>query len=408
MKHVLTREQTIFRSLSSTVVRFFCVLIVFCFAATFQHNSLALDYSGFVALPLSEQRAVVAERFATWLEVTQNMRYTNTETVTFSNTNRDFQGSNPQFRAIHHHWLYGDAYRMATQILDPDGSSRVVQDYQSAFNKRSGEMRGTYSGFPIGIAGTLFGRIDTVQDQTVMDNSFWTWLTDGFVSNETRHVLFDDAYLFPFLLRRQNSWEFVLLDEERHVALFVPFESEFPFQGDTRQVGHKTLILDPQRNFMPVQIDAHWEELPEPPGHMFKTERYIIEESAKFGSIWVPTTLRYELLASSSLEGLEQVNVHTLRITNVEFGTVEQSDVEIIFPAGTEVVNAVEGVFYTTDARGEPIPSTIEYLYGLDPSHPSMQLPEPPSRGINIALIVIGIVLIAIGLYIHFRKRYAT
>jgi len=118
----------------------------------------------------------------------------------------------------------------------------------------------------------------------------------------------------------------------------------------------------------------------------------------------------YELLASSSLGDLDHINIHTLQITDVEFGTVKQSDVEIVFPEGTEVVDAINGTFYKTDARGNPIESTMEYLYDFDPSHAAVPLPEPESRTVNYVLMVIGIVLILIALYmmLHQRRRNAS
>jgi hypothetical protein len=308
----------------------------------------------------------------------------------------------------HRQWLLEDAYRIATKTLDPTDDHKVVQDYQSSFSKPKGEMRGISNDPYGGVTETkFFGRIDTVQDLAVMENLFLSWLSDKFVTSETRMIKFDDFYLFPFLLRWRNSWEIVLLPDEQLVKILLSFDEPLPFGEDraTHQVGRKTLVLDPQKGFLPVQIDTFWEELPKPPGSMYRTDKCTVEESGMFDSFWVPTVLKYEILESSSLEGLDQINVYSLNISDIEFGTVKQSDVEIVFPEGTEVVDAINGISYKTDDRGEPVESTIEPLYGLDPLQVDLPRPKKKYMVIRYVLLIIGTALILRGLYKMFQKR---
>jgi hypothetical protein len=375
--------------------------MVCCILVLFQIDLLAFDCDEFAALSQSEQHSLIAKNFATWLDATRNMHYTSTRTLTLVKKNNKEHQQMPKY--IHQHWLKDDLYRITTEVLDPTGNRGVVQDYQSAFDKRRGEMRATIKNpLPDGSV-RLNARIDTVQDPTIMHNPFVSWLSDKFVASETQRVRFDDFYLFPLVLKQRSKWEIVLLPEKQQIKLIVPFELEFPFQRGTRQVGQKTLFLDPQKGFLPVLIDAYWEELPKPPGTMFQTVRYTVEESEKFGSVWVPTTLQYEILASSSIP--DQINVYTMQITNVEFGTVIDSDVAIIFPEGTEVVDAIKGITYKTDARGNPIESTMEYLYDFDPSGGNMPLPENKPENNNYVLLAVGIVMILVAIYMMFQKR---
>jgi LPXTG-motif cell wall-anchored protein len=87
----------------------------------------------------------------------------------------------------------------------------------------------------------------------------------------------------------------------------------------------------------------------------------------------------------------------------MEQGKVTKGDVTMKFPIGTEVTDAIQGISYKTDVDGEPIESTIQPLYGLDPSQ--VKLPEPPKRKINIVFIVAGSLLIITALYLYFKKR---
>jgi LPXTG-motif cell wall-anchored protein len=91
------------------------------------------------------------------------------------------------------------------------------------------------------------------------------------------------------------------------------------------------------------------------------------------------------------------------KVKDISFGKVSATDTDFKYPEGTDVVDAIKGVHYKTDANGEPIESTIEPLYGLDPSQ--VKLPEPPKRKINIVFIVAGILLIVTAIYLHFKKR---
>jgi hypothetical protein len=395
--HVMIVLPVVLRRLFLRVQFVFCIILF-----SIPYNSLALDYGDFVVLPESEQRQLIAKGFATWLDATRNMRYTATETLTAYKKNRESQSVILTLKTTYNHWLKDDAYRMATQITDPTGSSAVVQDYQHAFNKQRGERRGTTRvSFEDGTT-KMFGRIDTVQHNSIVLNPFWAWLSDNFADSETRTYLSDEGYLFSFSLKRQDSWKIVLLPEEQRVKLIVPFEKEFDVGTKTRQVGKKTFTIDVQKGFLPILVDVYWEELPKSSNSMYRMERYTVEESVKFGLAWMPTKLKYELLEASQIPN--QVHVYTLQLVNVEFGTVKQSDVEIVFPEGTEVVDAINGITYKTDVRGSPIESTVEELYDLDPSQP--QLPQPEKkRTVNYVLIVIGIIMIIMALYMMYRKR---
>jgi len=140
---------------------------------------------------------------------------------------------------------------------------------------------------------------------------------------------------------------------------------------------------------------------------IWRERSFFVEESQLVSHVWMPTTLK--TIAQSSALG-DVFSTRKVKISDMSHGTVTESDVSLTFPEGTEVTDAIEGISYKTDASGNAIPSTMEYLYDFDPSHAAMPLPESKDRTVNYVLIVIGIVLILIALYmmLHQRRRNAS
>jgi hypothetical protein len=388
----MTTLQIIVRRFTGTY--FLCVLFVF---AAIQHDLRAIDYDAFAALPQSEQHALIAESFMAWLDATKNMRYTCTETVEFPSKNREprepQQGSR-HTKDICNHWLRDDAFRYEKKEFwapSRGRDSEFVRHWQWTFNKQREEARSLVTEDMTGTP-TFHALIDSAPVPKYMTDTFVDWLSDR---------LHNRAYLFPFTLKHLENWEIALLPEEQQVKLIIPYEFESSCCGvTTRSEGRKELILDPQKNFLPILIDSHWEELPKTSDSRYKTDRYIVEESAQFGSIWMPTVLIYELLDSHLRRDEDYINIHTVRITDVEFGTVTESDVEFVFPAGIEVADCIKYITYTTDAHGNPIPSTVRPFPDLESQSKSKILSV-------LALTVIGALLIAFVVWGIYRKREA-
>ncbi|MDR2440014.1 MAG: LPXTG cell wall anchor domain-containing protein, partial [Planctomycetaceae bacterium] len=166
------------------------------------------------------------------------------------------------------------------------------------------------------------------------------------------------------------------------------------------QKGEITLFLDPNKYFIPVQGTLRGDVLLEDGRKIWREETFEVEESKLINDIWMPFQLTIRVRTSIRPDFISVTNIV---ITEMEQGKVTKKDVTFHFPEGTEVTDAIKGVSYKTDANGKPIESTIQPLYGLDPSH--VKLPEPPKRKINIVFIVAGILLIVTALYLQFRKR---
>jgi hypothetical protein len=93
-----------------------------------------------------------------------------------------------------------------------------------------------------------------------------------------------------------------------------------------------------------------------------------------------------------------------MEISDIEFGTVTKKDVELLFPEGTEVVDAIRGISYKTDAKGNAIEATIEPLYGLDPAHVA-EIPVKKFGLLNYVFAAAGLILIITALCLKFRKK---
>jgi hypothetical protein len=95
-----------------------------------------------------------------------------------------------------------------------------------------------------------------------------------------------------------------------------------------------------------------------------------------------------------------------MNVTDITHGQVTMADMHLEFPEGTAVVDAINGIFYKTDASDNAIESTIEPLYDVDPSQ--VKMPPPPKEKytiINYILMTIGIVMILWALYTMIQKR---
>ena len=375
------------------------------FLVLVQTNLFASDYTTFADLSQARQKQEIAQLFIDRERVAENMQYTCKqvgglyEKIGDSYESRSF----PPYRAIYHHWIYNNSHRMETLGFNPtNDKDELFQKYQSSFNKSKGEGRTTH--VLIRRPDRATGRIDTAQDLSAFQNPLWAWLPEKFVAiDEARRMgIREETSIFSFLLKQQDKWAITLMPGEEMVEVVLSYEiREVDNEPASTRFGEIELVLDPRRGFMPIRINTRWKY--SPPYNVNFAENVVVEESEEIGRVWFPTKLRQE--TSFSTFPPRHVTLAVLEITGIEFGTVTESDTEIKFPEGMEVVDAIKGISYTTDAKGEPIPETIEPLYGLDPSHANMSEQPKPDRTINVVLIVVGIVMVLIGLYMMFQNR---
>ena len=342
----------------------------------------------FSALSLSEQKQVLKNTFEERLKKMENIYYC-METYVYGDTvsERDVALIR-QFK----HWQLRTAYRMDVEQIPKN--SKVPNHLMSfAFDPREGEIRGT---FRPNESVRKFGRIDNSANPTVWDNRYRIWLNQEFALPGA-DSLDDSAYIFANALKQHGNW-----------AIISPFENQkiqltHDYQRRSDRVdggGKRTLVLDPEKDFLPIQGHWEWEGIPDGDGkRRWEKKTFVVEKSEVFNGVWMP------LVIQESIRWHVHPDLVIIKITvkDMTIGNVTASDITLKFDEGTEVTDAIKGIFYKTDARGEPIQSTIKPLYGLDPSQ--VKMPEPPKSKVNLVLMTIGIVMIIIGLYLAIQKR---
>jgi hypothetical protein len=347
-------------------------------------------YDEFSQLSFEKQKDRLIRAFEKRMKHARNLFYCTEMTMGHKNYNVSNSEEFVTFRRIYSHWILDRSYLMQVDML-PYGNNSSRQFATTFFDSKEGVTKGFVSIKDETIKNEtgeiLRGLIGTEQDKFYSENYYTSWL-DGDLQME-------DFYIFPCILKYRDTWEIELDSRDKMVRLtcFLP-----PRFIAARYEGKRLLILDPEKDFMPLKEEYKWEATSRV--NNWVEGGFVVDDSQIIDDVWMPLkmTIHYRLMTHPDMIMLVKAN-----ITKIEHGNVTKTDLAIKFPEKTSVVDAIQGVSYKTDANGEPIESTIEPLYGLDPSQ--VKLPEPPKRNINIFFIVAGIVLIVISLYLQFKKR---
>jgi hypothetical protein len=365
----------------------------------------SVSYEQFSNLSLADQKSILVKAFNDRILHASNLYYQNTVVL---ETRKNDNGSEGEImiigngkspRRVFSHWQLGKDYKIIREAYLRDSSAppQVSHNYWDA---SEGVLKGTFQSEDM--PGRRFGRIDTQYNSVLGLNNCYTFFLVGGGNEETE----PDLYLFPQLIENESGWVIVCLSEEGKIQLSFEFEPK----GVTRRssdTGKRTLVLDPDKNFMPVSGMMRRTAIMNDGEFFWREDSFYVEESQLVAHVWMPTKLK-DVFRQSSPEILTDFHIQRANISEISHGTVTKADVTLKFSEGTEVVDVVQGISYKTDARGEPVPETIEQLYELDPSHVGMPQPEKRDRTVNWVLIIVGIVMIIIALYMMLRKRYAS
>jgi len=356
----------------------------------------SVPYEQFSNLSLVEQKSVLVKAFNERIVHASNLYYRNAIEHEMRKNDNGREGKlagNPS-RRVFSHWQLGKDYKIRREayLRDPNAPPQVSFSY---WNAREGVVKGTFQSEDM--PGRIFGRVDTQYDSVLGLNNCFTFFLAGGGSEEKEPHL----YLFPHLIENESRWVIVSLSEEGKIQLSFEFEPKDVFVGGG-DTGKRTLVLDPDKNFMPVRGVMRRTATLEDGELFWREESFYVEESQLVAHVWMPTKLKYVSQQSRPV-ALTDFNIRRSNISEISHGNVTKADVTLQFSEGTEVVDVLKGISYKTDARGNPIQSTIEPLYGLDPSQ--VKMPEPPKSKINLMLMTVGILMIIIGLYLAIVKR---
>jgi len=353
-----------------------------------------ISFERYAGSSLDVQKATLAKAFRERVSHAQNLYYENTidlEVRKNENGNEGEVDEKSRVRKSYSHWQLKEDYRMRVAIC-PGNSIVPFQWVDLAWDAREGILKNTFQAEEI--KGRIFGRIDTQLDRIVGFNGCFTYWLQGGALNTQPH-----SYLFSHLLENEAQWDIVCLMEEGRVRLSYKFD--FKLGGEAMDnFGETALLLDPDKGFMPISGMTRFTSKLGNGRELWTEESFYVEESQAVAHVWMPTRLK---AVTHSVALPDKFSIRKVNVTDIKHGSVTRADVSLKFPEGTEVTDAINGIAYKTDARGNPIQSTIEPLYGLDPSQ--VKMPEPPKSKINLMLMTIGILMIIIGLYLAIVKR---
>ncbi|GHT24367.1 hypothetical protein FACS189419_09290 [Planctomycetales bacterium] len=391
-----------------TTIRFIIVLVL---SATFTLDCLFADeipsrsnYDAFAALPPEKQKEELIKLFKERVEKSQNMYYHLEETTRFRKKENGKEGAYlegdgyGQGRTDCTHWLCDNSYRMKMERYHP-GSDTPNEWLDSMYDGGEGVNRVT--ALLIEPKKRIFGRIDTQQDPPVLNTYYWRVLTDKFHNKnsvDSSVLLAKNSYLFPHFIENQKSLQVTLLPEQGKVQAEVDYIADYSFE---ECAGKRTFILDPEKGFLPVSSLCRYDGIYLRGSKTWREEKLIVEEAKLVSGIWMPIRLTFTTSADPVPEQFAEIEIN---VKDISFGTVTKKDVELQFPEGTEVVDAIEGIAYKTDANGKPIEATIEPLYGFDPKGVA-EIPEKKYPVANYIFIGAGLLLIGVALYLIYKER---
>ncbi|WP_145944319.1 hypothetical protein [Fuerstiella marisgermanici] len=282
-------------------------------------------------MSLADQRELLAAAFEHRLQKTANLSYESSVFVRVQNRTNGKLGKViwPGGRTDFQRHRLGESYRVDTKQFGEDLEAKSKPPLiQSGFNADEGVSRVRVQQ----PSGKITARIDTKQDIVIVHDRYSYWLTGADVP--------DSEFLFTYLLKDKDDWTLTTENEPSLVKLSVPWK---PLHSRNRAIGDKHVWLDPARGYMPVRGEARWED-----DNGWRSEEFSVDETQQFDGLWMPTKIT-EIIGSSSFGDAmpSAVNVIETTAQNIEMGAVTEADVRVVFPEGTEVVDAIEGVAYT-------------------------------------------------------------
>jgi len=329
------------------------LVIITASAQAADRAAFAMSVDEFRRLSPAEQKALLGSVFEHRLEHAKNIYFeVQVRTGVYEYRNgqvgkkkTDTNGRNYRL------WRLGDTYRMASERGGVDVA--IPNEFiNSGYNPREGIGKST-----VRFKGNdrTSGRIDTVHDIAEEDNRLAYWL-DG------KHVPWGE-YLFRFLVDHKDHYTIEAPVEQTMVRLTVPWQTMY----NSKPWGTREFILDPSKGFLPIRGKGRWETDKLTIGKtVWRTEEFEVGASQLVGDVWMPMMLK-EIIASSSGRP-NQCAVLETKVTKIEWGTVEPKDLEVSFPPGMKIVDAIKGETYVVDANGEP--TQVERVVGVEAPPP--------------------------------------
>lgn len=164
---------------------------------------------------------------------------------------------------------------------------------------------------------------------------------------------------------------------------------------------YRQIDLDPAYELMPVRITYAYEH-----GKDFNRAISSVTDIKRIDGVWVPMQVVRHISSSASSE-YETRTVYS--VSNFSIGTVRATDIDIAFPIGTEVVDAVQSTAYKVERSGrvDPMPVFNSHTGKVIYPNSANALPHATHRlGLMIASGVAAVALV-IAIYVRRKRNWA-
>ncbi len=303
--------------------------------------AFAMSIEEFRRLSPVDQKAIVKGAFERRLELARNIHYEALQTGQIHRY-KDGRLGEPYFRLKgrrYRHWRLGDSWRIDSEKGGYDVSEPT--DFgKCSFDASAGVRRSTlkYKEWP-----RLFGRIDVRPHVDLHENRYAYWL-DGKTDARSQA-----DYLIRDVIDWFDQCQLEAPVTPNLVRLTIPWRPIW----SKKPIGTRQFDLDPAKGFLPIRGKAHCEMKRERARTMWRHEEFSVEDASLVGDVWMPIRLKEMIRASSGSP--DQAAIWETRVNRIEAGKVTAKDLEVPFPEGTEVQDAIHGTFYVVGPGGRRI-----------------------------------------------------
>jgi len=303
-----------------------------------------MEFDDFAKLDLAEQRAIIKVAFKRRLDVISNLDVRCIQLGSVREYRDKKVGkvlhrlNGTRFRCRSH----GSSYRLDWELGGPD-VLRPNEFEQTMYNSRSGIATSLHrqDGLPY-----PFARIDSKHNVYKGCLRYTYWLDGISVPTDAGNYLYRD------IVQQIESSSIECDLQLKRVRIQIPW---IPPWGGSPDLGTRTLILDPQRAFAPLEGTGYW-EMEREDGPMWREEVFRVGAFKRVKEIWLPTqvteTIRTSSANHSKTEGL--VEYWETEVSEVESGRVTEDELIVTIPKGTRVTDMLRGVVYFLGEDGKP------------------------------------------------------